>query len=176
MFHPCPAPVPANQPLSPYPDDINQDPTRSSKRNHIDELLDGNAGGATVPLVMGLSIAPPEPALAKDDVNKFNVVADRRQPVFDPSGPQQPHLPEPRRTPSDYAFLPVDPSSSWDEVGGWWREATNGDRAATMVERWAEKLGFAKGSVVGKQPTHLLDLFNQLVPAVPLVAVGGGAC
>ncbi len=115
---------------------------------------------------MGLSVAPPKPSLADDKVNQFNVVADRRQPVA------RPHFPNAERTKADKAWLPEGKRVNWTEVRDEWRAATEGGRVGDVVRRWGERLGFESGSVVGVQPTCLLDKFEGLVPAVPLVAVG----
>lgn len=125
------------------------------------------------PLVTGLSFAPPKASLSDDKVNKFNVIVDRRQPGFGgDDNPKRPHFPDHARTPADKAWLPRGKSASWTVVSDDRRAATAGRTALDAVERWADRLGFVRGSVVGAQPTQLLDRFEQLVPAVPLIAVG----
>lgn len=60
--------------------DENLDP--SLRKGPIEGLLHGE--GATMQLVTGISIVPPDPAVAADKVNKFNITEDHRASVYDP--------------------------------------------------------------------------------------------
>ncbi|KAM0426071.1 hypothetical protein ACHAPT_008702 [Fusarium lateritium] len=162
--------------------DRNLDP--SVVGGAIDSLLDGK--DATMPLVTGLTMVPPDPAPAGDKINKFNVTKDHVSTVYNPRSKNWPLFIGVLKD-QDPAWQPVGPSKSWDQVSHKW--ASVGDATTTKaVDIWAKRLRFDKASVEADQkdealkgkfkplrgvsPKKLLDKFDVMVPALPLIAVG----
>ncbi|OCT52851.1 hypothetical protein CLCR_09415 [Cladophialophora carrionii] len=175
--------------ISPMPSSIwgkydrNLDP--SVVGGAIDSLLNGK--DATVALVTGVTMGPPEPARAGDMINKFNVTRDHVSTVYEPQKPDWPLfigvLEE-----QDKAWTPRGRSLKWDEVRDKWRSV--GDETTTKaVDLWAKRLRFDRDSVEADQkderlkgqfkplrgvaPKRLLCKFDLLIPALPMIAVGG---
>ncbi|KAK5988133.1 hypothetical protein PT974_12273 [Cladobotryum mycophilum] len=173
--------------------DLNHDP--SLQGNNVGTLLAGTneKDKGTVPLVMGLTIAPPIPTLSHDKLEKFNVVEDTKITVeravlpegdnaneaWLPRGPDDPFDPSTQRL-SQVSQLenPQDPPAGgddeelkrWQNVKDvWWNQKNDPENA---VELWSSRLQFAEGALSGKRPTNLLRRFNQMVPALPMVAMG----
>ncbi|KAH7246597.1 hypothetical protein BKA59DRAFT_439225 [Fusarium tricinctum] len=162
--------------------DRNQDP--SQVKGLIDGLLDGK--DATMQLVTGISIVPPNPAVAGDLVNKFNVTKDHMASVFNPKKPDWPLFIGVTKE-QEKAWTPKDRGTDWDVLTGEWKKV--GDTTTSKaVDLWAKRMRYDEKSVEEDQkdeklkgtfsplrgiaPKKLLNNFTQLVPALPLVAVG----
>jgi hypothetical protein len=162
--------------------DRNQDP--SQVKGPIEELLNGK--DATIQLVTGISIVPPNPAVAGDLVNKFNVTKDHMASVFNPKKPDWPLFIGVTKD-QETAWRPKERGTDWDAVTGDWKKV--GDTTTSKaVDLWAKRMRYDEQSVEGDQkdeklkgtfsplrgiaPKKLLNNFKQLVPALPLVAVG----
>ncbi|KAK0747051.1 hypothetical protein B0T18DRAFT_326987 [Schizothecium vesticola] len=140
----------------------------SLQGNNVAALLgasqtDGKKDKATVQLVMGLTITPPPPHLSDDVIPKFNLVRDTKETAkaanfFTKETVHGAWAPEPQEL------------ERWERVKTVWEDKKNDPEEA--VRRWADRLGFADGALTGKRPTALLHRFNNMVPALPMVAVG----
>lgn len=170
IFHPIPTDI-INT------DDRNLDPNVVGSR--VQDLLTGDK--ATMPLITGLSVRTPEPVPADDLVNKFDVIKDRMQNVY--SKDEQPLFPDAFEN-SRRAWQPRGKSKSWQQVQETWRRVGE-ERPKKAVDLWAKRLAWDKETVAkdekenrkfnpltGARPTELLDRFEQMVPALPLIAVG----
>lgn len=152
---------------------------------------DGTKNKATVKLVMGLTITPPPPHLSDDVIPKFNLVRDTKETVktanlFTLEKVNGAWAPEPQVRPKlmDNPDIPVPENpdddekkrkeaeelARWERVKEIWEDKKNDPEKA--VRRWASRLGFVDGALTGKRPTALLKRFNNMVPALPMVAVG----
>lgn len=145
-------------------------------------------------LVMGLTITPPPPHLSDDVIPKFNLIRDTKETVktanlFTPETVDGAWAPEPQVIPEapkpmDNPEVPVPGNpdddeekkrqakelARWERVKTMWENKENDPEEA--VRRWASRLGFVDGALTGKRPTALLNRFNNMVPALPMVAVG----
>lgn len=164
--------------------DRNQDPT--FRKGPIQGLLDGK--NATVQLVKGVSILPPDPAMAGDLVNKFNIAKDHVSSVFDPTKSDWPLFIGVLKD-QDKAWSPrkSDSGRKWSDVTDAWSKVGDATRS-NVVNLWAKRMRYDKASVDGDEkdetlkgtfeplrglaPRKLLDKYEQLVPALPQVAVG----
>lgn len=152
---------------------------------------DSQKDKATVKLVMGLTITPPPPHLSDDVIPKFNLVRDTKETVKTANfftlekvdcawAPELQVVPKPKDSPE--VPVPGNPDDDkekkrqekelerWKRVKTIWEDKENNPEEA--VRRWASRLGFVDGALTGKRPTALLDRFNNMVPALPMVAVG----
>ncbi|KAL8792889.1 MAG: hypothetical protein Q9195_004531 [Heterodermia aff. obscurata] len=163
----------------------NLDP--SLVKTPTDELLDGK--DATMPLVMGLSLQPPEPASAGDIVNKFNITSDHIESVYLPQDTERWPLFVDVLNDQDPVWQPRGSSKKtpWKTFRDKWRDIGN-KKPNEAVEVWAKRLRFDKESfeedhkgekdvpkfnpLRGDAPKALLDRYETMVPALPLVAVG----
>lgn len=171
-------------------DDETNDP--SVQGNNVSGLLGGknssSGDSGTVPLVMGLTISPPAPRLSDDKIVKFNLVRDTKETVkevtFLPSqttheawGPRK----EETKSPHSVNLGSGKPKNEdeeekkrqmerWEKVKKAWKNEKN--NPVEVVNRWAERLAFEDADLSGKRPEKLLDRFEQMVPALPMVAVG----
>ncbi|KAK1829757.1 hypothetical protein QBC39DRAFT_310414 [Podospora conica] len=171
----------------------------SLQGNNVAALLGASqAGGgkdkSTVQLVMGLTITPPPPHLSDDVIPKFNLVRDTKETVeaanfftketVDGAWAPEPQVSPVAPEPLDNPVVPGDPDDDddnekerqkkelarWSRVKEVWEDNKNDPEEA--VRRWAGRLGFADGVLTGKRPASLLNRFNNMVPALPMVAVG----
>lgn len=152
---------------------------------------DGKKDKATVQLVMGLTITPPPPHLSDDVIPKFNLIRDTKETVKTVNfftletvdgawAPEPQAVPKPKDNPD--VPVPGNPDDDkerkrqekdlerWKRVKTIWEDKENNPEEA--VRRWAGRLGFVDGALTGKRPTALLNRFNNMVPALPMVAVG----
>ncbi|KAF3288811.1 hypothetical protein TWF970_005865 [Orbilia oligospora] len=149
------------------PDDPKTDPQRSG--NKSSELLSGT--NVSIPLVMGLKIKPPAPEMSPDYIQQFNIVKDMKQSVY---------------TDSTVIGFPTaqEGSNSWlprrgakldaNQVVTTWENSKFDP--ATVVTAWALKMKYKEGTTVtGARPKELLNRYKQMVPAMPLVAVGSSS-
>ncbi|CVL11705.1 hypothetical protein FPRO06_13012 [Fusarium proliferatum] len=160
----------------------NEDP--SQVKGNIQGLLSGK--NATMQLVTGISIVPPDPAMAGDKVNKFNVTKDHMASVFNPEGQKWPLFIGVSEK-QDAAWEPKERGKNWDGVKDAWSGIGDGT-TTKVVDLWAKRMRYDERSVNGDRtdgeqsgkfeplrgsaPRKLLNRFKQLVPALPLVAVG----
>jgi hypothetical protein len=141
-----------------------------------------------MPLVMGVTIQPPDPAPAGDKINKFNITNDHMDIVYSTQDPE--HWPLFVDVQKDQIadWLPVGSSTKlpWQIVRDKWRDVGN-KTSNKAVEIWANRLRFDKESfdldhkgekeipkfspLRGDAPKGLLDRFEVMVPALPLIAV-----
>ncbi|KAM0283187.1 hypothetical protein ACHAO9_009837 [Fusarium lateritium] len=159
----------------------NLDP--SQVKGPIEGLLNGE--NATMQLVTGISIAPPDPAIASDMINKFNVTKDHMASVFDSQEPDWP-LSIGVMKEQETAWTPKGRGNKWDGFRDNWNSI--GDETTTKaVNIWAKRMRYDEESFnadekdeklkgtfkpsKGITPKKLLKSFKQLVPALPLVAV-----
>ncbi|KAF7540374.1 hypothetical protein G7Z17_g12222 [Cylindrodendrum hubeiense] len=70
----------------------------------------------------------------------------------------------------------------WDDVVDVWMADETGNgagggvgptRSERVVKAWAARLRFADGAVSGVRPAALIDQFNDMVPAAPMVTLAG---
>ncbi|KAF3909810.1 hypothetical protein ABW21_db0202232 [Orbilia brochopaga] len=143
--------------------DTKMDPKKSGNRSS--ELLNGS--GVSIPLVMGLSIKPPEPEMSDDKIQKFNIVKDMKQSVYtDDTVVDFPA--------TKYALDNWSPKSdklNAKEVVTVWENGRYDP--VSVVGAWAAKMEYQGGTkITGTRPKALLKRYDQMVPAMPLVAVG----
>lgn len=160
----------------------NLDP--SQVKGPIEGLLNGD--NATMKLVTGISIVPPDPAMAGDKVNKFNVTKDHMASVFDSEKDEWPlfigvtKMQEPAWQPKQRGKMWGDFRDNWNSIGD--------ETTMKAVDLWAKRMRYDKESVdegqkdenlkktfnplSGVAPKKLIRNYEQLVPALPLVAVG----
>ncbi|KAJ1323716.1 DUF6603 domain-containing protein [Microdochium nivale] len=169
--------------------DSASDPLASTKKNNIDDLLDGKNSG-TIPLMMGVSLTAPPPRLSKDpdvthDVEDASLTRIRAQRRFPYVLPLDADDAEKKAEP---AFAPAPPltgdtqeekAKQWDAVHGAWDTATQDARQAGFVDGWAAALGWkaagvAKVKGLGGMPTRLRSrkVFDNIYVAAPLLSVG----
>lgn len=118
-------------------------------------------------LTTTLTIQPPEPMMSKDLIPKFNIVKDMKQSVFENKvTPKFPTLLK-----SNKSWEPVISESSYDQVKATWSNALN-DTEKTVAS-WAAKMNW-KTPLNGARPKYLIDNLDKLIPAVPMIATGGG--
>jgi hypothetical protein len=158
-------------------DDRNQDP--SIVGNRVEKLLTGDS--PTMPLVTGLSVKSPLPAEADDMVNTFNPIQDGMQNVYgEKEAPVFPHVTDE----SNAAWVPRGQTKAVRDITDAWK-CVGDTRSKLAVDLWAKRLGFDEETVkrddkevrkfsplTGAAPKELLSRFRQVVPALPLVAVG----
>ncbi|VUC25609.1 unnamed protein product [Clonostachys rosea] len=160
----------------------NEDP--SQVKGPIEGLLNGK--DATMQLVTGISIVPPDPAMAGDMVNKFNVTKDHKASVFNPKESEWPLFIGVSKD-QEKAWAPKERGELWSGVRDDWNKV--GDATTTKaVDIWTKRMRYDQDSVEADQkddalkgtfeplrgvaPKKLLRKFEQLVPGLPLVAVG----
>jgi hypothetical protein len=114
---------------------------------------------------MGLTLAPPAPYISRDKIPKFNLVEDFKQTVNDTGFP----LPKPAT--SDDQWRPDEQSSDWVAFQDKWVRQPE-SRPVDVVSRWAERLNYENGAIIGTRPSALLKRFNTMIPALPMIAVG----
>ncbi|UKZ74639.1 hypothetical protein TrVFT333_002309 [Trichoderma virens FT-333] len=153
-------------------DEMSDPGDPKSRGNNVSSLL--NDKDSTIPLVMGLSIAPPEPEMSDDKIKSFNVVEDGKQYVFgnEPT-PKFPGV----TVMSDKAWTPraASKEESWKDVPEVWKGKGKREKPAfdptQVVSMWAAKMEFPDGQITGARPSKLLERFENMVPALPMVAV-----
>ncbi|KAK6503379.1 hypothetical protein TWF481_008399 [Arthrobotrys musiformis] len=144
--------------------DPKTDPQRSG--NKSSELLSGT--DVSIPLVMGLKIKPPEPEMSPDYIQQFNIVTDMKQSVYTDSTVVG--FPKPQEASDSWLPRPSVKLDAKQVVSTW--ENSKFD-PATVVTAWALKMKYKEGTTVtGARPKELLNRYRQMVPAMPLVAVG----
>lgn len=124
----------------------------------------------------------PQPAEADDMVNNFNVIQDRMQNVYGEKEqpPVFPHVADE----SNVAWVPRGQTKAVKDVTDAW-ESVGDTRSKLAVDLWAKRLGFDEETfkrddkeggkfspLTGAAPNELLSRFKQVVPALPLIAVG----
>ncbi|KAF3155393.1 hypothetical protein TWF751_003250 [Orbilia oligospora] len=146
--------------------DPGSDPKVSG--NRASKLLDGK--DVSLPLVMGLSIKPPEPEMSDDGIKKFNIVKDMKQSVYTGETVKQ----FPKKEAASRNWCPrLERPTSEQVVAIWKYERFD---PVKVVEVWATRLGLATGTeITGLRPKSLLEKYEHMVPAMPLIAVGSGA-
>ncbi|EEY21592.1 conserved hypothetical protein [Verticillium alfalfae VaMs.102] len=135
------------------------------KGNHVSGLLDGKPADSP-PLVMGLTIEPPKPYISRDAIPKYNLVEDLKLTV-DSKG-----FPFKRQETASPMWAPRHQDGSWKNFKEKWQSQPD-QRPEEAVHLWAERLKF-KG-LTGSRPKALLKRFDDIVPALPLIAVGAGS-
>ena len=117
---------------------------------------------------MGLTFTRPPPDLACDTIPKFNIVEDIKQSVFDGKTRPIPQFPDHKD--ASTIWNPRAATLSYEDVQAAWkvRDSEIEDPAAI----WAEVLGFDRGKMSGKRPAALTSRLKQMVPAVPMIAIG----
>lgn len=165
----------------------SQDTDPSLRGNNVSALLAGTSdtNKGTVNLVMGFEITPPKPMLYEDAIKKISVLEDTKENVLPDGAPDLPvrQLANKAWNPRDgngcEPEKPTPPSEDedeeeekkrWDRMKEAWETPKNDP--ADVVKVWASRLNFAEGSLTGKRPQRLLDRFQQMIPALPQVAVG----
>ncbi|KAM9874935.1 hypothetical protein VDGL01_10963 [Verticillium dahliae] len=143
--------------------DPEKDPVLRGK--HVSGLLDGKPADAP-PLVMGLTIEPPKPYISRDAIPKFNLVEDLKLTV-DSKG-----FAFKRKETASPMWAPPHQDGSWDNFKEKWQSQPD-SRPEEAVCLWAERLKF-KG-LTGLRPKALLKRFDDIVPVLPLIAVGTGS-
>jgi len=106
--------------------------------------------------------------MSNDKIAKINVIRDMKQPVFVDKSPEFPKAEAARND-----FYPRAAPATWQEVKEKWVNGNN--KPKEIVDQWAASLGFAEKSLIGTPPTRMLGRFGKIVPAVPMIAVGGAA-
>ncbi|PVH77043.1 hypothetical protein DL98DRAFT_639476 [Cadophora sp. DSE1049] len=140
----------------------DEDPVK--KGNKAEKLLNG--ADVSKPLIMALSISPPEPFMP-DETNKivpFNVVKDMKQAVFERD--RTPTFPQEKK--SSDAWLPRKAPTTWKDVKIAWRNPEN--KPIDVVSKWAARMKYHR-LIEGSVPENLIQ---QMLPASPAIAVGAG--
>ncbi|KAK6516196.1 hypothetical protein TWF506_006107 [Arthrobotrys conoides] len=140
------------------------DPKASGNRSS--ELLNGN--NVSIPLVMGLSIKPPEPEMSEDKIQKFNIVKDMKQSVYT----DDTVVDFPKGVPASKNWAPRPTKPKPEQVVAIWEKGENDP--INVVNLWAAKMKYPEGTkITGARPSKLLKKYAQMVPAMPLIATGG---
>ncbi|KAK6349287.1 hypothetical protein TWF730_010037 [Orbilia blumenaviensis] len=143
--------------------DTRTDPKASGNRSSA--LLNGN--DVSIPLVMGLSIKPPEPEMSDDKIQKFNIVKDMKQSVYT----DHTVVDFPKGIPASKNWAPLPTKLKTEEVVAIWENGSNDP--INVVNLWAAKMKYPEGvKITGARPSKLLKKYAQMVPAMPLLAVG----
>ncbi|KAH7267806.1 uncharacterized protein BKA55DRAFT_685090 [Fusarium redolens] len=142
-----------------------------------------------MPLIMGLTLHPPKPALAGDMINKFNVTSDHMDNVYLPGDMERWPLFLDMEKSHDPAWQPQGSSKTmpWEDLCDKWRKIAD-KRLVAAVNLWAKRLPFDQESfdkdrkgeekkpkfnpLRRQMPRALLDRYETMIPALPSVAVG----
>lgn len=155
--------------------------------NGISDLLDGDKN-KSIPLVMGFNLKAPKAHLSQPPRPKFNLVLDTVQIVMTAkfkkkresssawkprkllkSPPLPPHV-LPVMNSETMKSQTADNDEAWKEVPRVWQNASN--KPDDVVQLWAAKLRLPEKTLTGTPPARLLSRFEQMVPALPLLALG----
>ncbi|KAJ4162145.1 hypothetical protein NW765_010240 [Fusarium oxysporum] len=133
-------------------DDESQDPTKSSQRNNIDDLLDNNS--ASLKLMMSVLMQGLPAIMSEDTLKAFNILA---QDDWNPGKPK-------------------DGAEQWNDVHNKWSSPEwnegRGDVQQTFVDSWSENFGWGKASSeVAKLPKLLGERFADLYVEAPLITI-----
>ncbi|KAH7143487.1 hypothetical protein EDB81DRAFT_652146 [Dactylonectria macrodidyma] len=148
-------------------DEMSDHTHPTSRGNNVSSLL--NDKDSTIPLVMRLSIAPPEPEMSDDKIESFNVVEDGKQYVF--GGELTPNF-SGVAVMSGMAWTPRAASreESWKDMPELWRGVGKREKPAfdptQVASMWAAKMEFQGGQVTGARPSKLPGRFENMVPSV----------
>lgn len=124
--------------------------------------------------------------MAGDMVNKFNITKDHMASVLNPKKDGWPLFIGVSKN-QDKAWAPKERGKEWRDVTDEWNKV--GDATTSrVVDVWAKRMRYDQESVEADQkegnlkgtfkplkgiaPRKLLNQYEQLVPALPLVAVG----
>lgn len=100
-----------------------------------------------MPLITGISILPPDPAMAGDLVNKFNVTKDHMASVFNPESPRWPLFIGVTKA-QETAWAPKERGKCWKDVTSEWEKV--GDASTLkVVDLWAKRMRYDAASVEG---------------------------
>ncbi|RYC79976.1 hypothetical protein BFJ63_vAg17138 [Fusarium oxysporum f. sp. narcissi] len=132
--------------------DESQDPTKSSQRNNIDDLLDNNS--ASLKLMMSVLMQGLPAIMSEDTLKAFNILA---QDDWNPGKPK-------------------DGAEQWNDVHNKWSSPEwnegRGDVQQTFVDSWSENFGWGKASSeVAKLPKLLGERFADLYVEAPLITI-----
>lgn len=115
---------------------------------------------------MGLSFMPPKPKPSPDLIKKFNVIEAMKETVFKQC--HEPIFPPPVKSSPDWQpSKPTGDASQWKKVVDTWRSPKLDTEKA--IGRWGKALGWDTGMTY-KKPKYLLDHFDELVMAPPVIA------
>ena len=149
------------------PDDESQDPTKSSKGNNVDDLLDNNAG--SIKLMMGVLMQGPHAIMSEDTLKAFNILAAGKGRLDAEKSFPDTGFSGDTWEPS----VPQHGAEQWDTVHHKWaspewnedeeHEKGEADVQKTFVDTWADisKWGDAL-SRLAKIPKLLDKRFNDL--------------
>jgi hypothetical protein len=132
--------------------------------NRVPTLLSSDTPGTTT-LALGLTLTPPLPRISRDRIPKFNVVRDFRQTV-NCAG-----YPFPGDGHAQAAWQPKPQAGDWKAFKRQYM-STDPQRPRDVVKQWAQRLNYADDVMTGSRPTSLLWRFDDVVPALPMIAVG----
>ncbi|PCD23307.1 hypothetical protein AU210_014830 [Fusarium oxysporum f. sp. radicis-cucumerinum] len=151
-------------------DDESQDPTKSSQRNNIDDLLDNNS--ASLKLMMGVLMEGPPAIMSEDTLKAFNILAQGER-VLKAKKP----FPETESPKDDWnPGKTKDGAEQWNDVHNKWSSPEwnegRGDVQQTFVDSWSENFGWGKAlSEVAKLPKLLGERFADLYVEAPLITI-----
>jgi hypothetical protein len=149
-------------------DSEGQDPTRSSDKNNIKDLLDDNEG--SVKLMMGVLLLGPPAVMSEDTLKAFDILDAG---LLDITGQKFPN-----EEWSDAKWEPEKPKEGAEQWGivheKWkspdWNDNKTKDVQTSFVDMWASKFGWGDAlSGLGKIPKFLDERFNDLYVGAPLV-------
>ncbi|RKL42949.1 hypothetical protein BFJ70_g4646 [Fusarium oxysporum] len=150
--------------------DESQDPTKSSQRNNIDDLLDNNS--ASLKLMMGVLMEGPPAIMSEDTLKAFNILAQGER-VLKAKKP----FPETESPKDDWnPGKTKDGAEQWNDVHNKWSSPEwnegRGDVQQTFVDSWSENFGWGKAlSEVAKLPKLLGERFADLYVEAPLITI-----
>ncbi|KAH6991852.1 hypothetical protein EDB82DRAFT_494625 [Fusarium venenatum] len=139
--------------------------------NAVKSLLNPATATGSVSLVMGLSFQPPLPAMSKDKVPKFNIVADMLERVNNDGYPFK----EIESVASD-AWKPLprrEYEGEWKRVKHEWEKDGVNERANKVVGLWSAMMNWSKEKdkvLMGTRPGGLLGRYEDMLPVPPRIA------
>ncbi|EXK24695.1 hypothetical protein FOMG_18591 [Fusarium oxysporum f. sp. melonis 26406] len=146
------------------------DPTKSSQRNNIDDLLDNNS--ASLKLMMGVLMEGPPAIMSEDTLKAFNILAQGERVLKAKKPFPETESPEDDWNPGKHK----DGAEQWNDVHNTWSSPEwnegRGDAQQTFVDSWSENFGWGKAlSEVAKLPKLLGERFADLYVEAPLITI-----
>ncbi|KAF5025359.1 hypothetical protein F66182_2570 [Fusarium sp. NRRL 66182] len=136
---------------------------RETGRNDIDTLLDGKKG--TLPRMMGLSIKPPKPKLADDEIGTFDAIKAMQMAVFNEKDTPEFH----GFKPADSGFYPSSEDERYRKVKEIWK-GTPIDPRAEILSVLNKGLGWAT-RLTASTPNRLVENLGSMLMAAPQISV-----
>ncbi|KAK2684174.1 hypothetical protein RAB80_002120 [Fusarium oxysporum f. sp. vasinfectum] len=149
--------------------DPSKDPSKNSR-----SLLDPS-GPATVDLMMGVQLIPPEAHLSYDRIKPFDSVKSQLEDAIKPINfPDTTKFQNDAWTPAlPVKPTPDNPAKPWEAVRDLWLKPKDGEGSAKKaVELWMTAMNWTVGDLTGIVPERTAKDFASLYVVAPLIAQG----